>query len=52
MENYQPPSTILKNGQRIIIKKSDISNPDPAWLNFVISVKARTSIKKLPEKYT
>ena len=41
----KPPSTILKNGQRIIIKKSDISNPDPAWLNFVISVKARTSIR-------
>ena len=41
----KPPSTILKNGQRILIKKSDISNPDPAWLNFVISVKARTSIR-------
>ena len=41
----KPPSTILKNGQRIIIKKSDVSNPDPAWLNFVISVKARTSIR-------
>ena len=41
----KPPNTILKNGQRIIIKKADVSNPDPAWLNFVISVKARTSIR-------
>jgi RelA/SpoT family (p)ppGpp synthetase len=42
---HKPPSTVLKNGQRIIIKKADVSNPDPAWLNFVISVKARTSIR-------
>ena len=41
----KPPNTVLKNGQRIIIKKADVSNPDPAWLNFVISVKARTSIR-------
>ena len=41
----KPPNTVLKNGQRIIIKKGDVSNPDPAWLNFVISVKARTSIR-------
>lgn len=41
----QPPNTILKNGQRIIIKKSEKSKPDPAWLNFVISVKARNSIR-------
>jgi len=42
---FKPPDTILKNGQRIIIKKSEVSNPDPAWLNFVVSVKARTSIR-------
>ena len=42
---HKPPNTVLKNGQRIIIKKADVSNPDPAWLNFVISVKARTSIR-------
>ena len=41
----KPPNTVLKNGQRIIIEKTDVSNPDPAWLNFVISVKARTSIR-------
>ena len=41
----KPPSTILKNGQRIVIKNSVKSKPDPAWLNFVISVKARTSIR-------
>lgn len=42
---FKPPDTILKNGQRIIIKKSEVSKPDPAWLNFVVSVKARTSIR-------
>ena len=42
---HKPPNTVLKNGQRIVIKKADFSNPDPAWLNFVISVKARTSIR-------
>mgnify|MGYP001302264528 FL=1 len=41
----KPPSTILKNGQRIVIKNSITSKPDPSWLNFVISVKARTSIR-------
>ena len=41
----KPPNTILKNGQRIVIKNSVKSKPDPAWLNFVISVKARTSIR-------
>ena len=41
----KPPNTILKNGQRIVIKNSAKSKPDPAWLNFVISVKARTSIR-------
>ena len=41
----RPPNTILKNGQRIVIKNSVKSKPDPAWLNFVISVKARTSIR-------
>jgi RelA/SpoT family (p)ppGpp synthetase len=42
---FKPPDTILKNGQRIIIKKSEVSKPNPAWLNFVVSVKARTSIR-------
>ena len=41
----KPPNTILKNGQRVVIEKSDISKPDPSWLNFVTSVKARTSIR-------
>ena len=41
----KPPSTILKNGQRIVIKNSITSKPDPSWLNFVVSVKARTSIR-------
>ncbi len=42
---FKPPNTILKNGQRIIVRKSETSKPDPSWLNFVISVKARTSIR-------
>jgi len=41
----RPPNTILKNGQRIVIKNSAKAKPDPSWLNFVISVKARTSIR-------
>lgn len=42
---FKPPNTILKNGQRVVIEKSKIAKPDPAWLNFVTSVKARTSIR-------
>ena len=41
----KPPNTILKNGQRVVIEKSDIAKPDPSWLNFVTSVKARNSIR-------
>ncbi len=41
----RPPNTILKNGQRVVIEKSDNAKPDPSWLNFVTSVKARTSIR-------
>ena len=43
--DIKPPNTILKNGQRVIIEKSKDSKPDPSWLNFVTSVKARTSIR-------
>ena len=42
---FKPPNTILKNGQRVVIEKSEIAKPDPSWLNFVTSVKARTSIR-------
>ena len=42
---FKPPNSVLKNGQRIVIEKSDIAKPDPSWLNFVTSVKARTSIR-------
>ena len=39
------PNTVLKNGQRIeIITKSNL-RPDPSWLNFVITEKARHSIR-------
>ena len=41
----KPPNTILKNGQRVVIEKSEIAKPDPSWLNFVTSVKARNSIR-------
>ena len=44
---FKPPNTILKNGQRVVIEKSEIAKPDPSWLNFVTSVKARTSISCL-----
>lgn len=41
----QPPNTVVKNGQRIIIETSNYNKPDPAWLNFVVTVKARNSIR-------
>ena len=41
----KPPDTIVKNGQRIIIETSNYNKPDPSWLNFVVTVKARNSIR-------
>jgi RelA/SpoT family (p)ppGpp synthetase len=40
-----PLSTPLNNGQTIEILTDASANPDPAWLNFVISGKARSSIR-------
>ena len=38
------PSTILKNGQRVDKHKKS-TRPDPSWLNFVVTEKARHSIR-------
>jgi len=40
-----PLSTKLTTGQSVEIITSSTSHPNPAWLNFVITVKARTSIR-------
>tara|TARA_B100001564_G_scaffold338470_1_gene330345 strand:+ start:275 stop:2434 length:2160 start_codon:yes stop_codon:yes gene_type:complete len=39
------PSTILKNGQRVEISVNKNYRPDPSWLNFVVTEKARHSIR-------
>jgi len=39
------PSTILKNGQRVEINIKKSTRPDPSWLNFVVTEKARHSIR-------
>ena len=39
------PSTILKNGQRVEILVNKKFIPDPGWLNFVVTEKARHSIR-------
>ena len=39
------PSTILKNGQRVEISIDKKYRPDPSWLNFVVTEKARHSIR-------
>ena len=39
------PSTILKNGQRVEISIDKKFKPDPSWLNFVVTEKARHSIR-------
>ena len=39
------PSTILKNGQRVEILVDKKFIPDPGWLNFVVTEKARHSIR-------
>jgi len=40
-----PLSTKLENGQSIEIITTKSSHPNPAWLNFVFTVKARTNIR-------
>ena len=38
-------NTILKNGQRVEISTKNNIRPDPSWLNFVVTEKARHSIR-------
>ena len=45
-KKLSPLSTVLKSGQTIEIIKSKKKTVNPAWLNFVISSKAITEIKK------
>jgi guanosine-3',5'-bis(diphosphate) 3'-pyrophosphohydrolase len=40
-----PLSTKLETGQSVDIITSSTSHPNPAWLNFVITAKARSSIR-------
>ncbi len=39
------PNTVLKNGQRVEIKIGNNNRPDPSWLSFVVTEKARHSIR-------
>jgi RelA/SpoT family (p)ppGpp synthetase len=41
-----PLSTILSNGQTIEVITAPGARPNPAWLNFVITSKARSNIKQ------
>lgn len=40
-----PLSQILESGQKIKIITSDSSQPNPNWLNFVVTAKARSAIR-------
>jgi GTP diphosphokinase / guanosine-3',5'-bis(diphosphate) 3'-diphosphatase len=48
-------STLLANGQTVEIITTPSGTPDPAWLNFVVTAKARSNIRyflrRQPEKY-
>lgn len=41
-----PLGTLLENGQTIEIITANSGRPDPAWLNFVVTAKARTQIRQ------
>lgn len=40
-----PLGTLLKNGQTVEIITANSGRPDPAWLKFVVTAKARTQIR-------
>jgi GTP pyrophosphokinase len=40
-----PLRTVLRNGQTVQIITAKGATPNPAWVNFVVSAKARTSIR-------
>lgn len=41
----EPLSTILENGQTLEIITSPSGHPNPAWLSFIVTAKARSSIR-------
>jgi GTP diphosphokinase / guanosine-3',5'-bis(diphosphate) 3'-diphosphatase len=45
-----PLSTVLNNGQTVEIITSETASPNPAWLNFVVTGKARTAIRHYLKK--
>ena len=45
-----PLSTILTNGQQVDIVTAPGARPNPAWLNFVVTGKARSNIKHFLKK--
>ena len=45
-----PLSTPLSSGQTVEIITTQIGRPNPAWLEFIVTVKARTSIKNYLKK--
>ncbi len=47
-----PLSTPLQNGQTIEIITSPVGRPNPAWLNFVVTAKARSSIRNFLKNLT
>jgi guanosine-3',5'-bis(diphosphate) 3'-pyrophosphohydrolase len=42
---FAPLSTLLSNGQTVEIITSATARPNPAWLDFIVTGKARTSIR-------
>ncbi|MCU7835752.1 MAG: bifunctional GTP diphosphokinase/guanosine-3',5'-bis pyrophosphate 3'-pyrophosphohydrolase [gamma proteobacterium symbiont of Taylorina sp.] len=46
-QQHTPLSTQLKNGQTIEIMTAPGAQPNPSWLNFVYTAKARTNIRNV-----
>lgn len=44
-KRLSPLSTVLKSGQRIEVVTAPGARPNPAWLNFVVTGKARSNIR-------
>lgn len=42
---FMPLRTVLKNGQLVEIIVSSLAKPNPNWLNFVVTAKARANIR-------
>ena len=43
----EPLSTVLENGQTVEIITAPSGRPNPAWLNFIVTAKARSNIRSL-----